>query len=78
MSVSLNIEVNSANIFRLFYVNLMNFASILINTSANYNTKVSLTEFFRLFCISNFSFNDNVNLFCNIDNNFVFNVEIFL
>ena len=67
-------------IFILFADNVSStsFTSILINISADYKTKVSSTKFFHLLCVRNFSFNNNVNLFCNVDNNFMFNVEIFL
>ena len=77
MSVSLNIEVNFVKIFRLFRVNFMNFASILINIFINYNTKINLIEFSRSLCVNNSLFDDNVNLFCNVDNNLIFNDEIF-
>ena len=77
MSVSLNIEANSAKIFRLFRVSSTSFASILIDTSVNCNTEVSSTEFFRSFYVSDSSSDDNVNLFCNVDSNLIFNDEIF-
>ena len=76
MSISLNIEVNFINIFYLFRVSSTSSALILIDIFVNYNTKVNLIEFFRSFCVNDFSFDDNVNLFYNIDNNFVFNDEI--
>ena len=76
--MNLKIETSSANIFRLFRINSTNFASILINISVNNNIKISLTKFFRLLSDNNFSVNNNVNLFCNINNNFIFNVETFL
>ena len=78
MLVNLNIEINFVKISRLFRVNLMNFVSILIDTSVNYNTKVNLIEFFHLFCVNDFSFDNSVNLFYNVDNNFIFNNEVFL
>ena len=77
MSISLNIETSFVKIFHLFRVNFMNFASILIDISVNYNIRISLIEFFRSFCVSDFSLDDNVNLFYNIDNNLIFNDEIF-
>ena len=78
MSINLNIEINFVKIFHLFRVNFINFASILIDIFVNYNTRINLIEFFRSFYISNFSFDDNVNLFCNVDNNLIFNDEILL
>ena len=78
MSINLNIKVNFVKIFRLFRVSSTNFTSILIDIFVNYNTKVNSIKFFRSLCVSDFSFDDNINLFCNIDNNFVFNDEIFL
>ena len=70
MSINLNIEINFVKIFRLFRVSFMNFALILINTFVNYNTKVNSNEIFHLFCVNDSLFDDNVDLFCNINNNF--------
>ena len=77
MSINLNIEINFVKIFYLFRVNSTNFASILINTSVNRDTKVNLIEFFRSLCVNDFLSDDNINLFCNVDNNLIFNDEIF-
>ena len=77
MSIHLNIEVNFVKIFRLFRVNSMNFILILIDIFVNYNTKINSIKFSCLFYVDDFLFNDNVNLFCNVDNNFVFNDKIF-
>ena len=77
MSISLNIEANSVNMSRLFRVSFASFALNLIDTSVNCNTKISSTEFFRPLYISDFSSDDNVNLFCNVDSNVIFNDEIF-
>ena len=77
MSVSLNIEINFVKIFRLFRVSFTSFASILIDIFVNYDTKINLIKFFRSFYINEFSFDDSVNLFYNINNNFIFNDEIF-
>ena len=76
MSISLNIKISSAKTFRLFRINLISFALILINTSVNYNTKINLIEFFQFLCLSNLLFNNNTNLSYNVNNSFVFNVEI--
>ena len=73
MLINLNIEINFIKIFHLFGVNFMNSASILINISVNYNTKINSIKFFRLLCVNDFSFNNNINLFYNIDNNLIFN-----
>ena len=78
MSINLNIEVNFVKISRLFRVSSTSSASILIDISVNYNTKINLIVFFRSLCVSDFSFNDNVNLFYNVDNNLIFNDKIFL
>ena len=78
MSTSLNMKANSANMFRLFRVNFASFASNLIDISANCNTEVNSIEFSRSLCVSNFSFDDNINLFCNVDSNVIFNEEVFL
>ena len=78
MSINFNIEINSVNIFRLFYVSLISFAKILINIPVKNNMKINSIQLSRLFCVSNSSFNNNVNLFYNINSNLIFNVEIFL
>ena len=78
MSINLNMKINSANMFRLFRASFASSVSNLINTFANYNTKVSSTEFFRSFCVNDFSLDDNANLFCNVDNNVIFSDETFL
>ena len=78
MSISLNIEVNFVNISRLFRISFASFVSNLIDIFVNCNTKTSLIEFFRSFCFSDFSFDDNINLFYNVDNNEIFNDKIFL
>ena len=78
MSINLNIKINFIEIFYLFRVSLINFTLILIDIFVNYNTKINLIEFFRLLCVNNFLFNNNVNLFYNVDNNFLFYNEIFL
>ena len=77
MSINLNMKSNFINMFRLFHVNFANSVSNLIDISVNYNMKVNSIEFFPSFCVSDFSFNNNVNLFCNIDSNVIFNDEIF-
>ena len=77
MSINLNMEASSVNMFRLFRVRFASSASNLIDTSANYNTKVSSIEFFRSFCVSDSSFDDSANLFCNVDSNVIFSDEIF-
>ena len=61
-----------------FHINFANFALILINTSVDYNIKINLIKFFYLFYVHNFSLNNNINLFCNINNNLMFNNKIFL
>ena len=78
MSINLKIEINLVKIFRLFRVSLTNFASTLIDIFVNCNMKINLIEFFYSFCVNDFSFDDNINLFCNVNNNFVFNDEILL
>ena len=77
MSINLNIKASFVKVFRLFRVNFANFASILIDICVNYNIKVNLIEFPRSFCVNDFSFNDNINLFYNINNNLIFNNKIF-
>ena len=78
MSINLNIEVNFVKIFCLFRVNFANSASILIDILVNCNIKINLIKFFRSFCVNDSSSDDNVNLFYNVNNNFIFNDEIFL
>ena len=77
MSINLNMRINSINTFRLFRVNFASSALNLIDTSANCNIKVNSTEFFRSLCVNDSSFNNSVNLFCNVDNNLIFNDKIF-
>ena len=77
MSINLNIEVNFIKIFHLFRINFTNSASILIDIFINCNIKINLIKFFCSFCVNNSLFNDNINLFCNVNNNFVFNNKIF-
>ena len=78
MSINLNMRTSSVNMFRLFHVSFASSASNLIDTSVNYNTKVSLTEFSRPFCVSDSSLDDSANLFCNVNSNVIFSDEIFL
>ena len=77
MSINLNIEIDFVKISRLFRVNSTNFTLILIDIFVNCNIKINLIEFFRSFYVNNFSFDDNINLICNVDNNFIFNNKIF-
>ena len=77
MSISLNMKANFVNMFRLFRISFANFASNLINISVNYNTKINLIKFLYLLCVNNSSFDDNVDLFYNVDNNVIFNDETF-
>ena len=64
--------------FRLFRASFASSTSNLIDISANCNIKVNSTEFFRSLCASDFSFNNNANLFYNVDSNVIFNNEILL
>ena len=66
ISISLNIEANSINIFCLFRVNFASSVSNRVNIFVNYNTKVNSIKFSCSFCVNDFSFNDNINLFYNI------------
>ena len=77
MSISLNIEINFIKVFRLFRVSSTSFTLILINIFINYNTKINSIEFFRSLCVNDSSFNNNINLFYNVNNNLIFNDEIF-
>ena len=71
-------KTSSINIFRLFCLSFASFALKLIDIFINYNINVNLTKFFRSFRVINFLFDDNVNLFCNVNSNIIFNDEIFL
>ena len=64
--------------FRLFRASFASFASDLIDISVNYNTKVNSTEFFCSLHVSDSLSDDNINLFCNVDSNVIFNDEFFL
>ena len=70
-------RASSVNMFRLFRVSFASSVLNLIDISVNYNTKVSSIEFFRSLCVSDFSFDDNINLFCNVDNNVIFSDKVF-
>ncbi len=51
---------------------------LLIKTSISYNIKARLFNIFYLLCANKFLLNNNINLFCNIKSNLVFNNKIFL
>ena len=78
MLINLNIKINSVNISRLSRVSFSNFTLNLIDTSVNCNTKINLIKFSHPFCVNDFSFDDNVNLFYNINSNVIFNNKISL
>ena len=70
-------RASSANIFRLFRVSFASSTSDLIDISASCNMRVSSTESSRSLYVSDSSFDDNVNLFCNVDSNVIFSNETF-
>ena len=57
--------------------------TVSVNVKIEISSKIKEFEFFCLFCVienslRNLLINDNVNLFCNVDNKQVFNNKVFL
>ena len=78
-----NINTKLFNICFLMLTKSVFLITVLVDVKTEISSKIKKFKFFRLFYVienllQNLLINDNINLFCNVNNKRIFNNKIFL